>query len=66
MLSAAIAPKRRRGPAPHRASDELDPMVLTRSDLALFRVPLSQPHPGATTVLVDEFDAGRLECPPYC
>jgi len=26
--------------------------------LALFRLPLSQPYPGAAAVLVDEFDAG--------
>ena len=28
--------------------------------LALLRLPLSQPHPGAAAVLVDELDAGPL------
>jgi hypothetical protein len=30
-----------------------------------FQPPLSQPHPGAAAVLVDEFDAGSLESLPH-
>ena len=32
--------------------------------LALLLMWLSQPHPGAAAVLVDEFHAGRLEHAP--
>ena len=35
----------------------------TNKPLALFRLPLSQPDPGATAVLVDELDACSFQCP---
>jgi hypothetical protein len=33
--------------------------------LTFFLLPLSQAYPGATAVLVDEIDAGRLKSTPY-
>ena len=38
----------------------VDKLERHRNELNLFWVPLSQPHPGAAAVLVDELDAGDL------
>jgi hypothetical protein len=49
-------------------------LIVTRPGIAhsmwmifsdFFQPPLSQPHPGAAAVLVDEFDAGSLESLPH-
>jgi hypothetical protein len=55
MTALTVLARKRHGPAA-----KPEPPI----GLALFRLPLSQPHPWAATVLIDELDACALQCPP--
>ena len=40
---------------------DFDPDSVSRSRLIPFLLPLSQPHPGAPAVFLDELDSGRFQ-----